>query len=88
MHICPFVGNRCGPNKKVTFYKEMDEGAIHIKNLKKGDACVYNFEAVCGAPGVKIINGTNTNIFYQEWQKDSVPMNTPRVGLTFDSIAV
>jgi len=68
MHICPFIKEECGSNSIVNFYKENQEGAIHIKDLDKGDACVYNIQSVCGAPAVRVNNGTGTQIWYSEWQ--------------------
>lgn len=88
MHICPFIRSECGPSSKINFYSQDEDGAIHIKNLDKGDACVYNIETVCGAPAVKVNNGTGTSIFYTEWQQDAIVQNTPRTGLAFDSPAV
>ena len=31
-----------------------DDGAVEIKNLKRGEACTYTVESVCGAPAFKV----------------------------------
>ena len=60
MHICPFIREECGPNSVIEFINEGEDGAIHIKNLDKGDACVYNIQSRCGAPAVRVNNATGT----------------------------
>jgi hypothetical protein len=44
----------------IEFINEGEDGAIHIKNLDKGDACVYNIQSRCGAPAVRVNNATGT----------------------------
>jgi hypothetical protein len=65
--MCPFKRSTCGPNSKINFYNVGDDGAVHIKNLQKGEACVYNIESVCGAPSFKLDNSTGTHSWFVEW---------------------
>mmetsp|Transcript_31131 Transcript_31131/g.47584 ORF Transcript_31131/g.47584 Transcript_31131/m.47584 type:complete len:255 (-) Transcript_31131:28-792(-) len=88
LHTCPFSRTKCGPNSKVNFYQAKDDGAIHIKNLQKGEVCTYNVESVCGAPSFKVANHTNVLVWFTEWQQDSVAQSQPIVGKPFTSLEV
>jgi len=76
LHVCPFRRSACGTASKISFYDTQDDGAIHIRDLPKGEACVYNIEAVCGAPSFNAGNSTDIEVYYLEWQQDSVKKST------------
>jgi hypothetical protein len=67
LNVCPFSKSRCGSSNKIDLYNEGDDGALHINNLKKGEACTYNIESVCGAPAFKVLNSTDIRIYFLEW---------------------
>lgn len=75
--MCPFKRSSCGPRSTIDLYKIDDDGAIEIKNLKKGEACSYNIGAVCGAPGFKVQNISGVDIYFTEWQQDFINTNIP-----------
>lgn len=78
--MCPFKRSSCGPNNVINFYDPGNDGAIHIKNLDKGEACVYNLESVCGAPSFKIDNSSGVYAWFVEYQKDRVQTSLPVSG--------
>ena len=82
---CPFKRSSCGPNHKINFYQTNDDGAIHVKELEKGEACSYNVESVCGAPSFKVDNSTGVEVYFTEWQQDLVQQATPVTGKPFDA---
>ena len=75
--MCPYRRSAWGPNKVINFYTDQDDGAIHVIGLKKGESCVYNIESVCGGPSFNIQNSSDVEVFFAEWQQDSVAMVTP-----------
>jgi len=64
LYMCPYHRDPCGPNKIIEFSNEGEDGAIHIRGLMKGETCVYNVEARCGAPSLKVHNATGVSVFY------------------------
>jgi hypothetical protein len=81
LHVCPFKKSSCGSRNHIEFYNIEDDGALHINNLKKGEACTYNFESVCGAPSFQINNSTDVSVFFTEWQQDKIKTEAPVTGL-------
>lgn len=67
LHVCPFKRSTCGPRSTIDFYKISEDGAIHIRNLAKGEACTYNIGSICGAPAFKLKDNSAVEIFYAEW---------------------
>ena len=84
--MCPFKKSSCGFNNQLNFYNTNEDGAIHIKELKKGDACVYNVESVCGAPSFSVYNKTGVEVVFAEWQQDRVQTSRPYSGRAPKSI--
>lgn len=83
--MCPYRRSTCGPNKVINFYTDQDDGAVHVIGLKKGESCVYNIESVCGGPSFNIKNSSDVEVFFAEWQQDSVSMVTPVSNKPFKS---
>ena len=81
LHVCPFKKSSCGSRNHIEFYNVNDDGALHINNLKKGEACTYNFQSVCGAPSFQIKNSTDVSVFFTEWQQDKIKTEAPITGL-------
>lgn len=77
LSMCPFKRSTCGPNINLNFYDVGDDGAIHIKNLDKGETCVYNVESVCGAPSFKIANSTGVYAWFIDYQNDRIETSLP-----------
>lgn len=83
--MCPYRRSSCGPNKVINFYTDQDDGAVHVIGLNLGESCVYNIESVCGGPSFNIQNNSDVEVFFAEWQQDSVAMVTPVSNKPFKS---
>lgn len=83
--MCPYRRSSCGPNKLINFYTDQDDGAVHVIGLKKGESCTYNIESVCGGPSFNINNNSDVEVFFTEWQQDSIAMVTPVTGKPYEN---